>query len=112
MDSLLLYNVDSVVSVYEDQDLHFQHAKYGLEALNPGAMNQLTLEREALYVDNSAIRVLWRDLLTSGSLFGQTLGHIVMPIERSYKIHDYTSRFIVEKLIEFSLKNTFEEGNS
>jgi CMP-N-acetylneuraminic acid synthetase len=107
VDSLLLYNVDSVVSVYEDQDLHFQHAKYGLEALNPGAMNQLTLEREALYVDNSAIRVLWRDLLSSGSLFGQTLGHIVMPIERSYKIDGYTSRFIVEKLIEFSLKNVF-----
>jgi CMP-N-acetylneuraminic acid synthetase len=112
VDSLLLYNVDSVASVYEDHDLHFQHGEYGLEPLNRGAMNQLTLEREALYVDNSAVRVLWRDVLTTDSLFGQTVGHMVMPIERSAKIDGYPSRFIVEKLIELSRKNASREGKA
>lgn len=112
VDSLLLYNVDSVASVYEDHDLHFQHGEHGLEPLNRGAMNQLTLEREALYVDNSAVRVLWRDVLTTDSLFGQTVGHIVMPMERSARIDGYPSRFIVEKLIEFSRENDSREGKA
>jgi CMP-N-acetylneuraminic acid synthetase len=103
VDSLLLYNVDSVASVYEDRDLHFRHGEFGLEPLNRGAMNQLTLEREALYVDNSAVRVLWRDVLGSGGLFGQTVGQVVMPWERSIRIDGRVTRYMVEKLIEYVL---------
>lgn len=110
VDSLLLYNVDSVASVYEDHDLHFQHGEFGLEPLNRGAMNQLTLEREALYVDNSAVRVLWRDVLASDSLFGQTVGHVVMPWERSVRIDGRVSRFVVEGLIEYSRRNLRPEA--
>ncbi len=100
--SLLLYNVDSVASVYEDHDLHFKHGEFGLEPLNRGAMNQLSLEREALYVDNSAVRVLWREVLATDSLFGQTVGHVVMPWERSVRIDGKVSRYVVERLIEYS----------
>lgn len=109
VDSLLLYNVDSVASVYEDHDLHFQHGEFGLEPLNRGAMNQLSLEREALYVDNSAVRVLWRDVLASDSLFGQTVGHVVMPWERSVRIDGGVSRFVVERLIEYSRRDSRPE---
>lgn len=104
VDTLLLFNVESVTSVYEDHHLHFMHGEFGLEPLNRGAMNQLALEREALYVDNNAVRVIWRDVLSSGSLFGQTVGHIVMPWERSLRIEGTATRFIVERLLEASQK--------
>lgn len=100
VDSLLLYNVDSVTSVYEDYDLHFLHGEFGLEPLNKGAMNQLALEREALYVDNNAVRVLWREVLTQDSLFGQSVGHIVMPWERSVRIQGRSTKFIIEQLLK------------
>ena len=41
IDTLRLYDVDSVTSVYEDFDLHFIHGQLGLEPINKGAMNQL-----------------------------------------------------------------------
>lgn len=109
VDSLLLYDVDSVASVYENHELQFRHGEFGLEPLNRGAMNQLTLEREALYVDNSAVRVVWRDVIASDSLFGRTVGHVVMPWERSVRIDSGVSRFVVERLIEYARRNARPE---
>ncbi|MBF0186803.1 MAG: glycosyltransferase family 2 protein [Magnetococcales bacterium] len=83
IDTLLLYDVSSVHSVYEDFELHFSHGKQGLEPINRGMMNQLRLEREALYVDNGAIRVVWRDMIGKSDWFRYQFGHIVMPLERS-----------------------------
>lgn len=99
VDTLELYNVDSVTSVYEDFDLHFVHGEYGLEPLNSGAMNQLQLEREALYVDNNTLKVIWRDVLSGENLFGRTYGHIVMPRNRSIMLTDPTSRWMIEETI-------------
>lgn len=97
IDTLQLYNVDSVTSVYEDLDLHFHHGEYGLEPLNYGALDQIQLEREALYVDNNAIKVIWRDVLSQKNLFGQRFGHIVMPIERSLTLYGESNRWMIEE---------------
>jgi len=99
VDTLLLYNVDSITSVYEDYDLHFLHGENGLEPLNRGALNQLRLEREALYVDNGAIKALWRDVLSGPNLFGQKFGHIVMPQERSILYSDSFTKRIIESCL-------------
>ena len=97
IDTLLLYDIDSVTSVYEDYELHFTHGEFGLQPLNKGAMNQLQLERESLYVDNHAIKVFWADLLSGNNLFGQSLGHVVMPYEQSYLLTENHNRDIIEK---------------
>ena len=60
---MLLYDTDHVLSVYEHLDVHFRHGRQGMEPLNPGMTNQLRFEREALFVDNGAVHVLWRDLV-------------------------------------------------
>jgi CMP-N-acetylneuraminic acid synthetase len=78
VDTLLTYDCDSVVSVYEDWEVHFVHGDNGLEALNPGMINRLQLEREALYVDNQSIHALWRTVVSEERLYGRAVGHVIM----------------------------------
>lgn len=99
IDTLLLYNTDSVISVYEDYDLHFAHGENGLEPLNKGMLQRLRLEREALYVDNGAIRVLWRDILTETERYGRKVGHIVMPLKESFQIKSPFDAWMIEQII-------------
>jgi CMP-N-acetylneuraminic acid synthetase len=100
VDTLLLFNPDSVCSVYEDTDIHFSHGANGLEPLNRGAVHQLRLEREALYVDNGAIKALWRDALTEDDLFGGLVSHIVMPRECSFQIKSPFDLWLVGRILE------------
>jgi len=78
LDTLLVYEVDQVLSTYEDTDLHFRHGKYGLEPLNFGATRALRLEREALFAWNGAVHTLWRDVLRTETLYSGRIGHIIM----------------------------------
>lgn len=77
--TLQLYDVDSVISVTENTDLHFVHDKQGLRPLSQSSLSQLRFERDALLVGNAAIHVTWRDLLNPESLFLGRVGHIVIP---------------------------------
>lgn len=109
VDTLLLMDVDSVISVYEDRDLHFVHGRNGMTPLNWGALNHLYLEREALYVDTSAMRVLWRDVLAGTSLFGATFGHVIVPWERSFVTRNaFTFRLIEDLLQKTDLRKAAE----
>jgi CMP-N-acetylneuraminic acid synthetase len=99
VDTLLLHNADNVISVYEDYDLHFAHGAHGLEPLNKGMLQRLRLEREALFVDNGAINVMWRDVVTKENLYGRNIGHIVMPVEESLQMKDAFNAWVVEQVI-------------
>ena len=100
IDTLLLYNVDSIISVYEDQDLHYVHGKYGLEELNPTMHRQIRVEREALYVDNGAIRVIWRDILQGGNSRDRKVGHVIMSRKNSIQIKNVYDAWMIEKIIK------------
>ena len=102
IDTLILYNVDGVISVYEDVNLHYTHGEHGLEVLNPGILRELRLEREALYVYNGAIKALWRDGITPHDLHGKKLGHIVMTREESFQIKKMFDAWLVEHIIRRS----------
>lgn len=99
VNTLRVYDVDSVTSVYEDYDVHFHHGEYGLEPLNPGMLEKLRLEREALFVDNGAIRVIWRDAVTQDHVYGHRIGHVVMPVEKSLQIKSDFDAFLVEQVL-------------
>jgi CMP-N-acetylneuraminic acid synthetase len=98
--TLLLYKVDSVISVYEDFELHYLHRMYGLEALNPAMHRKIRLEREALFVDNGAVRTFWRDSLTEDDYYGQKVGHIVMPRYDSFQIKKPQDAWIIEQVLK------------
>jgi glycosyltransferase involved in cell wall biosynthesis len=100
VDTLVLHgNVDNVISVYEDADLHFTHGEHGLEALNKGMLQRVRLEREALYVDNGAINAMWRDVVTPTSFFGRNIGHVRMPMAESFQIRSEFTAWLVERIL-------------
>ena len=116
VDTLLLFNSDNVISVYEDYELHFSHGINGLEPINKGMINRLRLEREALYVDNGSIKVFWRDIISDSDLYGEKVGHIVMSLEDSFNIKTHFDVWLIENLLkrnqqikEAEHKNTFAQ---
>ena len=77
INTLLLYQVDEVLSTWEDLDLHYRHAEQGMQAVNPGMREGLRLEREALYACNGSIHACWRETLGKTNP-APRIGHIVM----------------------------------
>jgi len=100
LDTLLLYDVDSVIAVYEDRGLHFVHGRHGLETLNPAMHRQIRTEREALYVDNGAIHALWREILTDADVLGRRVGHVVMPYWDSVQVKSPRDAWLVEQILK------------
>jgi glycosyltransferase involved in cell wall biosynthesis len=99
VDTLILYHADSAISVYEDYDIHFAHAEHGLVPLNKAMLQRIRLEREAIYVDNGAVKVLWRDTLGADDLYGRKVSHVVMPAEESVQIKKPHDLWLAEQLL-------------
>jgi len=100
VDTLKLYRVDNVFSTYEDYDLHFVHGTNGMEPLNPGMMNRLRYEREALFVDNGALHAFWRDFIAEDNIFEGRIGHIVMTKAESLQIKSRKDLDLLRWIIE------------
>ncbi|MCB1226523.1 MAG: glycosyltransferase family 2 protein [Verrucomicrobiales bacterium] len=100
VDTLLVYDVDQVISTYEDVELHFRHGPHGMDPLNPGMLNTLRFEREALYVDNGAVHAVWRDHLVASSLYKGRIGHIVMPRMESFQIKSVADADLIKGILE------------
>lgn len=104
LDSLLLYNTDSVISVFEDNSLHFIHGKNGMELLNEGMLKRVRMEREALYTFTGALTVVWRDVITEHDIFGRKVGHVVIPRDESLSIRYLFDMWMVKQVM--NSKNT------
>jgi CMP-N-acetylneuraminic acid synthetase len=99
LDTLLMHEVDQVVSTYEDHDLHFRHGRSGLEPINLAATRGLRLEREALFTANNAVHVFWRDVLRHGGLYEGRIGHTVMSRLESLQAKHPADRARVEAVL-------------
>jgi len=99
IDTLLIHDVDAVVSTCEVWKSCFRHGPLGLEPLNPAMEQRLRLEREALYEGNGAIHVLWRDKLRTKSLWQGKIGHVLMERQESLQATDPIERISLEALL-------------
>jgi CMP-N-acetylneuraminic acid synthetase len=99
LDTLLMHEVDQVVSTYEDHDLHFRHGRTGLEPINLAATRGLRLEREALFTANNAVHVFWRDVVRHGGLYEGRIGHTVMSRLESLQAKHPTDRARAEAVL-------------
>ncbi len=99
IDTLMLHPVDSVLSVYEDYGLHYIHARHGLVPINRGMHQHIRLEREALYVDNGAIKAAWRDTITPEDTYGERIGHVVMPNHLRHQIKSDHDLHLIEQAL-------------
>ena len=99
VDTLKIFNVDTVISVQEELAPCYQHRKFGLEPINQSS-HSLRLERDAIYKENGAIILSNIDkLLETKSLYGGSIGHIVMLQEESVKINSEFELWLAESMI-------------
>lgn len=87
IDNFNLFPVDSVVSVHEEQNLAYQMGQYGLEPVNPSWQYKLRRERDAVYIDNSAVRVFPVANLEQRRFLGGRIGHVLMSRDDAFKIN-------------------------
>lgn len=87
VNTFVLYDVDSVVSVYEERNPVYQLGARGLEPVYRGMQYALRRERDVIYVDNSAVRVFPAGNLREPNFLGTRIGHVVMAREDSFKIN-------------------------
>ena len=98
INTVMLFPVDSVVSVCEDNKLHYQHGPWGLVPLFE--KNSLRLEKEALYEDNGAIYVSRAKAITENGFLGSRIGHITMTREASVYIESDFDFRVAEQLVK------------
>jgi CMP-N,N'-diacetyllegionaminic acid synthase len=97
INTLIIYDVDSVISVCEDRKFHYQHDTYGLRPLFEKRL--LRLEKEDLYEENGAIYVSRRDVATAENFLGKRIGHILMTGEESVRINSEPDFWLAEQLM-------------
>jgi len=98
IDTMTIYNLDSVVSVCEELAYCYQHKRKGLVPIQK--KRDLRLERKAIYKENGAIFLTKTENVRSDKLLGERLGHIIMLPEESIKIESKFSFWQVEKILE------------
>lgn len=98
IDTMLIFDVDSVVSVCEDINFYYRHTKQGLSPLSKRRL--LRLERDALYRENGAIYLSRISSIKKDNFLGTKIGHITMLSEDSIKIDSEFNYWLAERIIK------------
>lgn len=108
IDTLTIFDVDSVVSVCEELAFCYQHARTGLVPIQ--RKRDFRIERKAIYKENGAILLSNVDAITEEDFFGKKIGHIVMLPEESMKINSQFEFWLAEKILnEWNTKSSNNE---
>lgn len=97
IDTMQVFNVDTVISVQEELAFCYHHRKFGLEPINKSRL--VRKERNAIYKENSAIFLSKTDTIKNGELIGERVGHITMLPEESIKINSAFDFWLVKKIL-------------
>lgn len=97
IDTMIIFNVDSVIAVEEEVDHFYNHKRYGLSVINKRA--GISLERDALYRDNGAIYLSRASVITKKRVLGESVGHIVMLPEESIRIRSNFDFWLAEDIL-------------
>jgi len=98
INTMMIFDVDSVVSVQQELSHCYHHGRYGLETIN-NPDDGMRIERKGIYKENSAIYLSRTDVIRSGRLTGERNGHIIMLPEESIKINSAFDLWLVEKIL-------------
>ena len=97
IDTLTIFDVDSVVSVCEELAFCYQHARNGLVPMQ--SRRDFRIEKESIYKENGAILLSKVDTITEQDFLGKKIGHILMLPEESIKIKSQFEFWLAEKII-------------
>jgi len=98
IDTMVIFDVDSVISVQEELAHCYHHRRFGLESIN-GLNRGMRVERNAIYRENSAIFLNKVEVIRSGQLVGKRVGHIIMLPEESIKINSEYDLWLAGKIM-------------
>lgn len=104
IDTMMIFNVDSVISVCEDLANHYQHVEHGLRPLF--RRRKLRLEKEALWVENGALYLSRVKNLRESEFLGERIGHIVMLKNESLQIDSEEDFRLVEYLLQLQRRES------
>jgi len=98
IDTLTIFDLDSVVSVSEELAYCYQHKRHGLVPLQK--KRELRLERDALYKENGAVILTRTENIGADEILGPRLGHITMLPEESIRIISRFTFWEAEKILQ------------
>lgn len=102
IDTILLYDTDSVIGVTTDLTFHWKPGEYGLTPV--GYQKRLLREdKETVYKENASIYVIKTTNLETSEYLGKTIGHIEMSARDSWKIENDFDFFIAEQILKYNL---------
>jgi len=84
IDTMHIFGSDSIVSICETNSPYYIRNHHGLERI--GNSEKFRLERKTIYRGNGALLLFKTDNLLRGDIFGEKIGHIIMPKEDSINI--------------------------
>lgn len=97
IDTMIIFGVDSVISVSEEVDYLYRHEKFGLAPINK--QKGISLERKAVYKSNGALTLTSVSAINEEDILGKTIGHIIMLPEESIRIRNNFELWLVEKIL-------------
>jgi CMP-N-acetylneuraminic acid synthetase len=97
INTLIVYDADSVISVREDLGFHYKHGMHGLESLSN---KRLRLEKEMLYEQTGGIMVSKKEVINKDNFLGQRVSHVILAEDESIDINSRFDFWLVEQLIK------------
>ena len=84
VDTLLLYDTDSVIAVVEDKSYHW---KIGMNGLTPVGYQKRVArqDRDLVFREAGGLYVVKRENIIKGDMFGRVIGHIEMSAEEAWR---------------------------
>jgi CMP-N-acetylneuraminic acid synthetase len=102
IDNFLLFDVDSVVAVYEERSPIYQRGPHGLRSVNPAFEYHIRREREAVYVDPGVVRVFRVRNLRNSNFLGTRIGHSLMARDDAVNIRSSADFHLIDQVPERS----------
>ena len=99
VDTLLLYDTDSVIGVVSDISFHWKPGKDGLTPV--GYQRRLLREdRETMYKESGSIYAVKAEILRFGGYLGNVIGHTELSPIESWRIESRFDFWVAERLLE------------
>jgi glycosyltransferase involved in cell wall biosynthesis len=97
IDTMTIFNVDSVVSVEEELAFCYTHGQNGMQPLE--TERDIRAEKKGIYKENGAVYLSRVEVINQNRLVGESVGHITMLPEESVKINSAFEFWLAEKII-------------
>ena len=99
INTIQLYNSDSVISVYLENGVMYKMNKFGLSPINYDSQFKIRKDRDYVYIFNGALRAFKGINIINDEPFGVKIGHIEMSLKDSklIKTKDHALRYLINK---------------